>query len=144
MIEVIAVILLLIPSTVTIGAILSLGAASGAIMSHLTKLLGFGAPAVRFADFGKEDDPLPDIDINIYRTAAVIFPPPQYFPSLSPLLPVACPSIASGCGHLLLHRLESVNILGGSPQQFRNAPGLGDTAARVVRPVAIKDFRHLA
>jgi hypothetical protein len=36
--ELIAVILLLIPSTVTIGAILSLGAISGAIMSHLTKL----------------------------------------------------------------------------------------------------------
>jgi hypothetical protein len=38
LIEVIAVILLLIPSTVTIGAILSLGTASGAIASHLTKL----------------------------------------------------------------------------------------------------------
>lgn len=37
-IELIAVILLLIPSTVTIGAILALGAVSGAIMSHLTKL----------------------------------------------------------------------------------------------------------
>jgi uncharacterized membrane protein YphA (DoxX/SURF4 family) len=37
-IELIAVILLLIPSTVTIGAILSLGTASGAIASHLTKL----------------------------------------------------------------------------------------------------------
>lgn len=37
-IEVIAVVLLLIPSTVTIGAILSLGVVSGAIMSHLTKL----------------------------------------------------------------------------------------------------------
>lgn len=37
-IEVFAVILLLIPSTVPIGAILSFGAASGAIMSHLTKL----------------------------------------------------------------------------------------------------------
>ena len=37
-IEVFAVILLLIPSTVTIGAILSFGTASGAIMSHLTKL----------------------------------------------------------------------------------------------------------
>lgn len=37
-IEVIAVILLLIPSTVTIGAILSLGTACGAIASHLTKL----------------------------------------------------------------------------------------------------------
>jgi hypothetical protein len=37
-IEGITVILLLIPSTVTIGAILSLGVASGAIASHLTKL----------------------------------------------------------------------------------------------------------
>jgi hypothetical protein len=37
-IEVVAVALLLIPSTVTTGAILSLGAAGGAIMSHLTKL----------------------------------------------------------------------------------------------------------
>lgn len=37
-VELIAVILLLIPSTVTIGAILSLGTISGAIMSHLTKL----------------------------------------------------------------------------------------------------------
>ena len=37
-IEVIAVILLLIPSTVTIGAILSFGTASGAIASHVTKL----------------------------------------------------------------------------------------------------------
>jgi hypothetical protein len=37
-VELIAVILLLIPSTVTIGAILALGVISGAIMSHLTKL----------------------------------------------------------------------------------------------------------
>jgi len=37
-VELIAVILLLIPSTVTIGAILSLGTISVAIMSHLTKL----------------------------------------------------------------------------------------------------------
>jgi uncharacterized membrane protein YphA (DoxX/SURF4 family) len=36
--ELIAVILLLIPSAVTLGAILALGAASGAIMSHLTRL----------------------------------------------------------------------------------------------------------
>jgi putative oxidoreductase len=36
--ELIAVVLLLIPSTVTVGAILALGAASGAILSHLTKL----------------------------------------------------------------------------------------------------------
>src|SRR5436853_2374777 len=36
--ELIAVILLLIPSTVTLGALLALAAASGAIMSHLTKL----------------------------------------------------------------------------------------------------------
>jgi hypothetical protein len=37
-VELIAVILLLIPSTVTIGAILSLGTISVAIMSHLTRL----------------------------------------------------------------------------------------------------------
>ena len=37
-VELIAVILLLIPSTVTVGAILALGTISGAIMSHLTKL----------------------------------------------------------------------------------------------------------
>ena len=36
--ELVAVILLLIPSTVTLGAILALGAASGAILSHLTRL----------------------------------------------------------------------------------------------------------
>src|SRR5262245_29230911 len=36
--ELIAVILLLIPATVTYGALLSLGVISGAIMSHLTKL----------------------------------------------------------------------------------------------------------
>src|ERR1700742_790529 len=36
--ELMAVVLLLIPSTVTLGAVLSLGAASGAILSHLTKL----------------------------------------------------------------------------------------------------------
>src|ERR1043165_3273800 len=36
--ELIAVILLLIPSTVTLGALLALAAASGAIMTHLTKL----------------------------------------------------------------------------------------------------------
>jgi putative oxidoreductase len=36
--EMIAVILLLIPSTVTLGALLALAAASGAILSHLTKL----------------------------------------------------------------------------------------------------------
>jgi putative oxidoreductase len=37
-VELIAVILLLIPSTITIGAILSLGTISVAILSHLTKL----------------------------------------------------------------------------------------------------------
>jgi hypothetical protein len=37
-VELIAVILLLIPSTVTVGAILSLGATGVAILSHLTKL----------------------------------------------------------------------------------------------------------
>lgn len=37
-VELIAVILLLIPSTVTVGAIISIGVISGAIMSHLTKL----------------------------------------------------------------------------------------------------------
>ena len=36
--ELIAVVLLLIPSTVTLGAILALGAASGAILSHITRL----------------------------------------------------------------------------------------------------------
>lgn len=36
--ELIAVVLLLIPSTVTLGAILAIGAATGAILSHLTKL----------------------------------------------------------------------------------------------------------
>ena len=36
--ELIAVILLLVPLTVTLGAILALGAASGAILSHLTRL----------------------------------------------------------------------------------------------------------
>jgi putative oxidoreductase len=37
-VELIAVILLLIPSTVTIGAVLALGTITGAIFSHLTKL----------------------------------------------------------------------------------------------------------
>lgn len=37
-VELLAAVLLLLPSTVTIGAILSLGVISGAIMSHLTKL----------------------------------------------------------------------------------------------------------
>lgn len=36
--ELIAVVLLLIPATVPVGALLSLGVISGAIMSHLTKL----------------------------------------------------------------------------------------------------------
>ena len=36
--ELVAVALLLIPSTVTLGALLALGAASGAILSHVTKL----------------------------------------------------------------------------------------------------------
>lgn len=36
--ELIAAIMLVIPSTVTLGAILSLGVISGAIMSHLTRL----------------------------------------------------------------------------------------------------------
>ena len=36
--ELVAVILLLVPRTVTVGAILSLGVISGAIVSHLTKL----------------------------------------------------------------------------------------------------------
>jgi len=37
-VELIAVILLLVPSTVTLGAVLALGTISGAIFSHLTKL----------------------------------------------------------------------------------------------------------
>lgn len=37
-VELIAVILLLVPATVTAGALLALGVISGAIMSHLTKL----------------------------------------------------------------------------------------------------------
>lgn len=37
-IELVAVILLLIPSTVTIGAVLALGTITGAILSHLTRL----------------------------------------------------------------------------------------------------------
>jgi hypothetical protein len=37
-VELIAAILLLIPSTVTVGAIISTGVAGGAILSHLTKL----------------------------------------------------------------------------------------------------------
>jgi hypothetical protein len=36
--ELIAVVLLMIPSTVTLGAILAFGAASGAILSHVTRL----------------------------------------------------------------------------------------------------------
>lgn len=36
--ELIAVVLLLVPATVPVGALLSLGVISGAIMSHLTKL----------------------------------------------------------------------------------------------------------
>ena len=36
--ELVAVLLLLIPATVTIGAALAVGAASGAILSHLTRL----------------------------------------------------------------------------------------------------------
>jgi hypothetical protein len=44
-IELIAAVLLLIPSTVVYGAILSLGVISGAIFSHLTKL-GITLPAV--------------------------------------------------------------------------------------------------
>lgn len=36
--ELVAVVLLLIPSTITLGAILALGVISGAILSHLTKL----------------------------------------------------------------------------------------------------------
>ncbi|MBK7597751.1 MAG: DoxX family protein [Acidobacteria bacterium] len=36
--ELVALILLLVPSTVTLGALLSLGVISGAIFSHLTKL----------------------------------------------------------------------------------------------------------
>ena len=43
--ELIAAILLLVPRTVTIGAALSLGVISGAIVSHLT-LLGITLPAV--------------------------------------------------------------------------------------------------
>ena len=37
-VELVAVILLLIPSTVAIGAVLALGTGTGAILSHLTKL----------------------------------------------------------------------------------------------------------
>ena len=44
-VELIAAVLLLIPSTVLLGALLSLGVISGAIVSHLTKL-GIALPAV--------------------------------------------------------------------------------------------------
>ena len=44
-IELVASILLLIPGTVTVGALLSLGVISGAILSHLSKL-GIALPAV--------------------------------------------------------------------------------------------------
>lgn len=44
-VELIASILLLVPSTVSLGAVLSLGVISGAILSHLTKL-GIALPAV--------------------------------------------------------------------------------------------------
>jgi hypothetical protein len=44
-VELIASVLLLLPSTVTYGAVLSLGVISGAIVSHLTKL-GIAIPAV--------------------------------------------------------------------------------------------------
>jgi len=44
-VELVASILLVIPSTVTLGAILSLGVIGGAILSHLTKL-GIALPAV--------------------------------------------------------------------------------------------------
>ena len=44
-VELIAAILLLIPATVTVGALLALGVISGAILSHLTKL-GIALPAV--------------------------------------------------------------------------------------------------
>lgn len=44
-VELIASILLLIPATVTVGALLALGVISGAILSHLTKL-GIALPAV--------------------------------------------------------------------------------------------------
>src|SRR5437773_3285815 len=44
-VELIAAILLLIPGTVTVGALLSLGVISGAILSHLTRL-GIALPAV--------------------------------------------------------------------------------------------------
>ena len=43
--ELIAAVLLLMPGTVTIGALLSLGVITGAIVSHLTKL-GIALPAV--------------------------------------------------------------------------------------------------
>lgn len=44
-VELIASILLLIPGTVTLGSLLSLGVISGAILSHLTRL-GIALPAV--------------------------------------------------------------------------------------------------
>ena len=44
-VELIASILLLIPATVTVGALLALGVISGAILSHLTRL-GIALPAV--------------------------------------------------------------------------------------------------
>lgn len=43
--ELIAAVLLVIPSTASLGALLSLGVISGAILSHLTKL-GIALPAV--------------------------------------------------------------------------------------------------
>ncbi|HWP42234.1 MAG TPA: DoxX family protein [Blastocatellia bacterium] len=67
-VELIAVILLLIPSTVTIGAILSLGVISGAIMGHLTKL----GIVVRNSDGSSDGGLLFALAIAVFAGSAII------------------------------------------------------------------------
>jgi uncharacterized membrane protein YphA (DoxX/SURF4 family) len=67
-VELIAAVLLLIPATVTVGAILSMGVISGAILSHLTKL---GIVVVN-SDGTKDGGLLFFLAVTVFVGAAVI------------------------------------------------------------------------
>lgn len=68
MAELVAVILLLVPSTVTLGALLSLGVISGAIFSHLTRL----GIAVVNSDGTSDGGLLFGLALTVYAGSAII------------------------------------------------------------------------
>ncbi|MEO6435812.1 MAG: DoxX family protein [Tepidisphaeraceae bacterium] len=82
-VELIAVILLLHPRTVTLGAILALGVISGAIMSHLTKL---GIVVVN-SDGTRDGGLLFALAVTVFvSSAAILFLRRQQIPVIGPRL----------------------------------------------------------